>query len=54
MLINFIESNIISVLANSVTFETAGRILYQGKEVHESQTEDIFKKISKVLGTNKF
>lgn len=54
MLISFIESNIITVTANLIAFGTGGSILYQSKEVYESQKDDIFNKISKVLGTNKF
>lgn len=54
MLISFIESNIITVTANLIAFGTSGSILYQSKEVYESQKYDIFNKISKVLGTNKF
>lgn len=44
----------ITVTANLIAFGTGGSILYQSKEVYESQKDDIFNKISKVLGTNKF
>lgn len=44
----------ITVTANLIAFGTGGSILYQSKEVYESQKYDIFNKISKVLGTNKF
>ena len=44
----------ITIIANLIAFGTGSSILYQSKETYEKQKNDIFKEISKLLGTNKF
>ncbi len=44
----------VTIIANLIAFGTGSSILYQSKETYEKQKNDIFKEISKLLGTNKF
>lgn len=44
----------ITIIANLIAFGIGSSILYQSKETYEKQKNDIFKEISKLLGTNKF